>query len=130
MQDRPSESTFALVVGALRASRELAGRTLALARTEIEGNLRALVGLLALLGAIVVLLVSAFFVFLDALVKALAVLIGSEVVAAALVASPFTVVAGILTMVGVRRIARVTALPERTLGRVRADARAVLPGRP
>ncbi|TXM81351.1 phage holin family protein, partial [Methylobacterium sp. WL122] len=93
MQDRTSESTpastLALTLGMLRESSRLVGRTLDLARTEIDGNIRALIGLLALLGTIVVLLVAAFFVFLDAMVKALAVLIGSEVVAALVVASPF-----------------------------------------
>lgn len=109
MQNRPSESTFALAVGLLREGGTWLGRTLALARAEIDGNIRALIGLLALLGTIVVLLVAAFFVLLDALVKALAVLTGSEVVAAAVVAGPFVIAAGLLTAFGLRRIARATA---------------------
>ncbi|TXM92402.1 phage holin family protein [Methylobacterium sp. WL103] len=114
MQDRTSESTpastLALTLGMLRESSRLVGRTLDLARTEIDGNIRALIGLLALLGTIVVLLVAAFFVFLDAMVKALTVLIGSEVVAALVVASPFLVAAGLLAAVGLRRIARATRI--------------------
>lgn len=130
MRDRPSENTFALILGVLRDSGTLVGRTLALARVEIDGNLRAILGLFSLLGTIVVLLVSAFFVFLDAIVKALAVLIGSEVVAAVLVASPFVIVAASFTTFGIRRIARVTSLPGRSLGRARADARQILKTEP
>ena len=122
MQDRPREntpgstpeSTLALTLGMVRETSRLVGRTLDLARTEIDGNLRALVGLLALLGTIVVLLVAAFFVFLDALVKALAVLIGSEVVAALVVASPFLAAAGLLAVLGLRRIARATRIAPST----------------
>ena len=109
-QGSPPESTLALTLGMVRETSRLVGRTLDLARTEIDGNLRALVGLLALLGTIVVLLVAAFFVFLDALVKALAVLIGSEVVAALVVASPFLAAAGLLAVLGLRRIARATRI--------------------
>ncbi|TXN40276.1 phage holin family protein [Methylobacterium sp. WL30] len=119
MQDRTPESTFALTLGILRESGRLVGRTLDLARTEIDGNLRALIGLFALLGTILVLLVAAFFVFLDAMVKALAVLIGSEVVAALIVASPFLVAAGLLASFGLRRIARATRI-ERPKARGRA----------
>ncbi len=114
MQDRTPEntpeSTVALTLGMLRETSRLVGRTLDLARTEIDGNIRALIGMLALLGTIVVLLVAAFFVFLDAIVKALAVLIGSEVVAALVVASPFLAAAGLLATFGLRRIARATRI--------------------
>ena len=110
MQDRSPESTFALTLAILRESSRLIGRTLDLARTEIDGNIRALIALFVVLGTILVLLVAAFFVFLDALVKALAVLIGSELVAAAIVASPFALAACLLIAIGLRRIARATTI--------------------
>lgn len=118
MQDRTPESTFALTLGILRESSRLVSRTLDLARTEIDGNIRALIGVFALLGTILVLLVAAFFVFLDAMVKALAVLIGSELVAASIVASPFLIAAGLLVAFGVRRIGRATRIVHRARGRV------------
>ena len=120
MQDRTPESTFALTLGILRESSRLVSRTLDLARTEIDGNIRALIGLFALLGTILVLLVAAFFVFLDAMVKALAVLIGSEIVAASIVASPFLIAAGLLVAFGVRRIARATRIVHGARGRAGA----------
>ncbi|WP_375463037.1 phage holin family protein [uncultured Methylobacterium sp.] len=129
MQDRPSESTAALIAMVLRDGGTLLGRTLALARIEIDGNVRALVGLFAILGTIVVLLISAFFVFLDALVKAVAVLIGSEAVAACLVASPFVIVTIVLATIGVRRIVRGTPMAKRGADRLKADLRSIRPSR-
>lgn len=129
MQDRSSESTAALIVLVLRDGGALVGRTLALARREIDGNVRALVGFCALLGTIVVLLVAAFFVFLDAAVKAVAVLIGSEVAAACLVASPFAAVTVGLAALGVRRILRGTPTAGRGADRPTADARSIRPSR-
>lgn len=104
MQDRRPESGFALIGALLRDSSALVGDTLALARAEIAGTCDTLLRLLALLGTVLVLVVSAFFVFLDALVKLFAVLIGSEAAAAGLVASPFVLAAGILAALGIRRI--------------------------
>ena len=115
-------STIALTVAALREAGTLAARTLALARTEIDGNLRALIGLLAAGVTIVVLLICAFFVFLDAAVKLIAALIGSEAVAALIVAGPFLTVAVLLAVFGARRMALRNLEPWRSLHQARLTA--------
>lgn len=115
MQDRSDESVLVLCVRALREGGDLVGRSLALARAEIDGGLRVVAAVLILAGTVVVLLVAAFFVFLDAIVKALAVLIGSELAAAGIVASPFLAAACVLMVLGIRRIGRATTV--RAIGR-------------
>lgn len=108
MQDRRPESGLALIGALLRDGSALVGDTLALARAEIVGTCDTLLRVLAVVGTVLVLVVSAFFVFLDALVKLFAVLIGSEAAAAGLVASPFVLAAGILAALGIRRISAAT----------------------
>ena len=62
-----------------------------------------------------------FMVFV-ALVKGLAALIGSEVLAALIVGTPFAAVALILTVMGTRRMARSNLLPRRFERQVGKDA--------
>ena len=118
---------IALVTAALRGGAVLTSRTLRLAQVEIDGNLRALIGLAALGLGLVVVLICAFFVFLDAAVKLLAALIGSEAVAAALVASPFLAAALVLGLMGARRMALSNLEPWRSLRQARLAAEALTP---
>ncbi len=115
MGERSRENVLLLVLDAVREGARLTARTLELARVETDGNIRALAGLAAKVLAIVVLVISAFFVFLDAAVKMLAALIGSEAVAALVVAAPFLAVAAILGLMGARRIALHNLEPWRTM---------------
>lgn len=121
-QAREPDSTLVLMLAALREAGTLAARTVALARVEIDGNLRALIGLVAAGVTIAVLLICAFFVFLDAAVKLIAALIGSEAVAALIVASPFLAVALLLGMMGARRMALKNLEPWRSLRQARLTA--------
>lgn len=123
MGERSSEHIVVLLVDAVREAARLTARTLELARVETDGNIRALAGLAAKVLAIAVLVVSAFFVFLDAAVKLLAALIGSEALGAVIVAAPFLGVAAILGLMGARRIALHNLEPWRTMREAERIAR-------
>ncbi|MDP4022936.1 phage holin family protein [Methylobacterium sp. NEAU 140] len=87
---------------------------LTLARVETDANFRAIVRLVAILGAIPLIFVIVFFLGLDAVVKLLAVPFGSEAPAAALVALPFLAAALVLGRLGARRMALSNLEPWRT----------------
>ncbi len=115
MGERSQEHILVLLLDAVRDGGRLVGRTLELARVETDGNIRALAGLAAKVLAIAVLVISAFFVFLDAAVKMLAALIGSEAISAAIVAAPFLGGAAILGLMGARRVALHNLEPWRSM---------------
>lgn len=115
MGERSQEHILVLLLDAVRDGGRLVGRTLELARVETDGNIRALAGLAAKVLAIAVLVVSAFLVFLDAAVKMLAALIGSEAIGALIVAVPFLGVAAILGLMGLRRVALHNLEPWRSM---------------
>ncbi|SFM23805.1 phage holin family protein [Methylobacterium pseudosasicola] len=120
-----ADNTLALLVAALRESAAHIEALLTLARTEIDGNVRAIVSLIAIVGTIPVLLIVTFFLGLDAVVKLLAVPFGSEAPAALIVAAPFLAVALVLGWLGLRRMALSNLEPWRTWRQVKQDARAV-----
>ncbi|AWN35232.1 phage holin family protein [Methylobacterium radiodurans] len=123
MGERSSEHILVLLLDAIREGGRLVGQTLELARVETDGNIRALAGLAAKVLMIAVLVVSAFLVFLDAAVKMLAALIGSEVISALIVAAPFLGVAAILGLMGARRVALHNLEPWRTMREAERIAR-------
>ena len=84
MRQQP-DGTLALLVAALRDGATHIEALLTLARTEVDGNIRAIVSLIAIVGTIPVLLIVTFFLGLDATVKLLAVPFGSEAPAALIV---------------------------------------------
>ncbi|MGT2481630.1 phage holin family protein [Methylobacterium oryzae CBMB20] len=100
-------------------------RCSALARTEVDGNFRAIVSLIAIVGTIPVLLIVTFFLGLDAAVKLLAVPLGAEAPAALIVAAPFLVIALGLGWMGARRMALSNLEPWRTWRQVKRDVREV-----
>ncbi|MDP4005666.1 phage holin family protein [Methylobacterium sp. NEAU K] len=122
-----ADGTLALLVAALRESAAHVEALLTLARSELDGNVRALVSLIAIVGTIPVLLIVTFFLGLDAVVKLLAVPFGSEAPAALIVAAPFIAVALVLGWVGARRMALSNLEPWRTWRQVKRDGRAVAP---
>jgi hypothetical protein len=124
MHQRP-DGPLALLVAALREGAAHIESLLTLARTEVDGNIRALVSLVAIVGTIPILLIVTFFLGLDAVVKLLAVLLGSEAPAALIVAAPFLAVALLLGWLGARRMALSNLEPWRTWRQVKRDVREV-----
>ena len=114
MRDDERDATPILILAALRAGAVHLGSLLALARIETDGNIRALVSLVAILGTIPILLIVIFFLGLDAMVKLLAVPFGSEAPAALIVAFPFLAAALALGWLGARRMALSSLEPWRT----------------
>jgi uncharacterized integral membrane protein len=119
------DGTLALMVAALREGAAHIEAMLALARTEVDGNVRAIVSLVAIVGIIPILLIVIFFLGLDAVVKLLAVPFGSEAPAALIVAAPFLAVALVLGWLGARRMALSNLEPWRTWRQVKRDVREV-----
>lgn len=102
MSERSTDGTLTLLGTALRQTTEHIGKTLTLARVEIHGNVRALFGLLAPFAVGALLILSALFLWLGALVKALAAITGSEVLSALVVAAPFLAIATVLIWLALR----------------------------
>lgn len=119
------DGTLALLVAALREGAAHIEAMLALARTEVDGNVRAIVSLVAIVGTIPILLIVIFFLGLDAVVKLLAVPFGSEAPAALIVAAPFLAVALVLGWLGARRMALSNLEPWRTWRQVKRDVQEV-----
>jgi hypothetical protein len=124
MRQHP-DGTLALLVAALRAGAAHIEALLELARTETDGNIRAIVSLIGIVGTIPILLIVIFFLGLDAVVKLLAVPLGSEAPAALIVAAPFLIVALLLGWLGARRMALSNLEPWRTWRQVKRDVREV-----
>ena len=124
MRQHP-DGTLALLVAALRAGAAHIEALLELARTETDGNFRAIVSLIGIAGTIPILLIVIFFLGLDAVVKLLAVPLGSEAPAALIVAAPFLIVALLLGWLGARRMALSNLEPWRTWRQVKRDVREV-----
>ncbi|MHB2207944.1 phage holin family protein [Methylobacterium sp. CM6257] len=120
-----TDGTLALLVASLRDGAAHIEALLTLARIELDGNLRAIVSLIAIVGTIPVLLIVTFFLGLDAVVKLLAVPFGSEAPAALIVAAPFLAVALALGWLGARRMALSNLEPWRTWRQVKRDVREV-----
>ena len=126
MPEKSPDATPILLGTVLReAAAHLVG-LLELARVETDGNIRALVSLAAILGTIPVLLIVMVFLGLDALVKLLAIPLGSEAPAALIVACPFLAAAAVLGWLGARRTALSNLEPWRTWRQV--GRRAKRPG--
>ncbi|MGN7125218.1 phage holin family protein [Methylorubrum thiocyanatum] len=92
------------MLGAIREASTHLGMLLRLARTEIRGNLRALAALVALFGGALLLVLTSLVLLLLALRDALAALIGSEALAALIVALPFVVIAAILVLMSLQKL--------------------------
>ena len=112
-----------LLAEALRETTDLARKEIALFRTEMSNNLRTLfLGLGMMVGAAVFAVV-ALLVLVDALVKWVATLVGSEALAALIVGGAFLLVAVGLALAGRSAMSASTLAPTRTTRQVRQDAR-------
>jgi hypothetical protein len=121
----PTDGTLVLLIAALREGTAHVEALLTLARTEIDGNLRAIVSLIAIVGTIPILLIVTFFLGLDGVVKLLALPLGSEAPAALIVAAPFLVMALWLGWLGARRMALSNLEPWRTWRQAKRTVRDV-----
>jgi hypothetical protein len=121
----PTDGTLVLLIAALREGTAHVEALLTLARTEIDGNLRAIVSLIAIVGTIPILLIVTFFLGLDGVVKLLALPLGSEAPAALIVAAPFLIMALWLGWLGARRMALSNLEPWRTWRQAKRTVRDV-----
>lgn len=126
MSERTPESLLTLLGDALRLGGEHLSQTLRLAGAETTGNIRAILGLVTLVGTALLFVIVSFFLVLVAIVKALAVVIGSEALAAVIVATPFALAALVMLWIGLRWMALENLEPQRTQRQLAKDARAVL----
>ena len=122
---RPPDGTLTLLIAALREGTVHIEALLTLARTEVDGNLRAIVSLVAIVGTIPILLIVTFFLGLDGVVKLLALPLGSEAPAALIVAAPFLIMALWLGWLGMRRMALANLEPWRTWRQAKRTVRDV-----
>ncbi|GJE02858.1 MULTISPECIES: phage holin family protein [Methylobacterium] len=123
MADPSNGSIQGLLAEALRETTDLARKEIALFRTEMSNNLRTLfLGLGMMVGAAVFAVV-ALLVLVDALVKWVATLVGSEALAALIVGGAFLLVAVGLALAGRSAMSASTLAPTRTTRQVRQDAR-------
>lgn len=126
MSTRPKDTTLALIGQALRLGSEHLHQTLRLARLETNGNISAVLGIVTVFGTAVLFVIVSFFLLLSAVVKALAVVIGSEALAAAIVAAPFALASVAMLWIGLRWMALENLEPKRTERQLAKDARAML----
>jgi hypothetical protein len=119
------DGTLTLLIAALREGTTHIEALLTLARTEVDGNLRAIVSLIAIVGTIPILLIVTFFLGLDGVVKLLALPLGSEAPAALIVAAPFLAMALWLGWLGTRRMALANLEPWRTWRQAKRTVRDV-----
>ncbi|MDR7037088.1 MULTISPECIES: phage holin family protein [Methylobacterium] len=118
-------SIQSLVGDALRETNELARKEIALFRAEMASNVRSLfIGLACLVGAAVFAVV-ALLVLIDAFVKWLATIVGSEWLSALIVGGVLLIVAVGLALWGRSAMSLSTLAPTRTTRQVRQDARAL-----
>lgn len=121
----PPSSIQSLVAEALREASELAGREIALFRTEMTNNVRSLFVGLAMMVLAAVFAVTAMLVLIGALVKYVATLVDSEWLAALIVGGGMLLVAVVLGIIGARAMSLSNLAPTRTTRQVRQDARAL-----
>ncbi len=114
-----------LIGDALRETGELARKEIALFRTEMTNNVRALFVGLAMIVAAAVFAVVSLFVLVDALVKYVATLVHSEWLAALIVGGALLLIALVLGFIGMRMMSVSNLAPTRTTRQVRQDARAL-----
>lgn len=122
---RRPPGTLGLLGEALRAGGDLVGKELKLFQVEADGNIRALVALIARFGFAVILLVGGLLLLVLALVKALGALIGSQALAALAVGGGFAAITGIFLVLGLRRMSLDNLAPRRTERQLARDAQLV-----
>lgn len=113
----------ALFGDSVRHAAELVGGEFELLRRETDGNIRTILRLVATFGTAVLLVLAALMLFVVFLVKGIGALLGSEIAGAVIVGGPFAGIALVLTVFGMRRMARDNLAPRRFERQVARDAR-------
>lgn len=123
---RPTASSIQSLIGdALRETNDLARKEIALFRAEMARNARQLVAGLACMVGAAVFAVVALLVLIDALVKWLATVVGSEWLAALIVGGTLFVLALGMALWARSVLSLSTLAPTRTTRQVRQDAQAL-----
>ncbi|WP_244032205.1 phage holin family protein [Methylobacterium sp. J-090] len=106
----------------VRHAADLVGGEFKLLRRETDGNIRAILGLVAAFGTAALLVLAALMLFVVFLVKGLGALLGSEIAGALVVGGPFALAALALLVLGMRRMSRDNLAPRRFERQVARDA--------
>lgn len=118
-----SKGLAGLFGDSVRNAADLLDGEFELLRRETDGNIRAILRLVATFGTAMLLVFAALMLFVVFLVKGIGALLGSEIAGAVVVGGPFAVVALALTVFGMRRMARKNLAPRRFERQVAEDAR-------
>ena len=122
MAERPRDSIPALIAEVLRNAQDLVAKEIALLRAETGNGVREFARSLSFIVAAVILLLAGVVVLIFAAVKALAVVLGSEALAALIVGGAFAAVALALALVGLGKMALENLEPKRTERELQRDA--------
>ncbi len=125
MRQPTAPGLWTLFAEGLRHGSALLSQELTLLQRETDGNIRAILGLTARFGTVAVLVIAALVAFLVALVKGISALTGSEIAGALIVGTPFAMVALVLMVLGLRRMARDNLYPRRFERQMEKDAELV-----
>jgi predicted phage tail protein len=122
----PGPSSIQALLGdVVRETSDLARKEIALFRAEMASNIRSLVIGLACMAASAVFAVVALLVLIDAFVKWLATIVGSEWLAALIVGGTLVVLAVGMALWARSVLSLSTLAPTRTTRQVRQDAQAL-----
>ncbi|WP_409566658.1 phage holin family protein [Methylobacterium sp. E-005] len=111
-----------LMAEALRGAGDVLRGEIALFRQEMADNLRRLIVGLAAMAVAAVFAVVGFLVLVDALVKWLATVVGSEALAALIVGTAFLVISVVMALMAKSRFSVDGLIPTRTGRQLRQDA--------
>ena len=121
MQETRNQSLQNLFGEALRETSDLAQKEFALFRTEMSESIRNVFIGLAMLVAAAVFAIAAVMLLTESLVEWLATVVGSEALAALIVAGVMAVIAIGLGLYGRSAITRFSLTPDRTVRSIKRD---------
>ena len=121
MADFPGQSINTLLGEALRDTTDLARKELALFKTELSENVRALLIGIGMIAGAAIFAIAAIILFTEALVKWLATIVGSEALAALIVGGAMALVAIGLVMYGRSTMAAASLAPTRSVRSIQRD---------
>lgn len=122
MAESSEQTTTRLLANALREAQDLIAKQIDLLRAEVGDGIHKLTLALILVIAAAILVVIGLMVFVVALVKGLAVMLGSEVLAALIVGGGFLLVAIGLAHWGHSKMSLRNLAPDQTLHALKQDA--------
>jgi uncharacterized membrane protein YqjE len=121
MSDRQGASLQTLVADAIRDGADLLRQEFGLFRAEMAENVGALAKGVAMFAVAAIFALASLIWLTQALVYGLAILVGSQWLAALIVGIALLVIAGVLVMVGKNRISAATLAPTRTVQTLKQD---------